>query len=63
MELAAGLDINWGVACLQNEVAFKVLIPDFAAACWNIAIAAGFDMPCGNLPTDELNAPRSCCCL
>ena len=45
MELAAGLDISWGVACLQNEVAFKVLIPDFAAACWNTAIAAGFDMP------------------
>ena len=63
MELVAGPEINWGVACLQYEVAFEGFIPDFAAACWNIAIAAWFDMPEGNLPTEELNAPLSCCCL
>ena len=45
MELVAGPETSWGVAGRQNEVAFKVLIPDFAAACWNTAIAAGFDMP------------------
>ena len=63
-ELAAGPDIKGGAGCLQNEVAFRDFNPDFAAACWNIAIAAGFDIPCGNLPAEELNAPLSCwCCL
>ena len=33
MVLVTGPDSSWGVAGLQNEVAFKVLIPDFAAAC------------------------------